>query len=396
MWIMDTDVVIIGAGAAGLMCAGVAGARGQNVLVLEHTSKVGEKIRISGGGRCNFTNIHTAPDKFISNNPRFCASALARYTHHDFVALVEKHGIAYHEKTLGQLFCDISAVEIIDMLVNICKSGHVDIKTSTTVDKITRDGDVFVVSTSAGVVAAKSLVIATGGLSIPKIGATPFGYDIAKQFGLNIVPPRAGLVPLTFDPLLLQTTKELSGVSIDPVKVHSKDGMSFDEAMLFTHKGISGPAILQISSYWNTGEDVVLNMAPSLDVLAWLKQQRLKQAKSMLHTVLSDILPKRLAEVIAEDEKITSRMGDLSDKVLERIAGRIQNWRVKPSGSEGYRTAEVTLGGVDTNAISSKTFEATNVKGLYFIGEVLDVTGHLGGYNFQWAWSSGWCAGQYV
>lgn len=395
---MKTDVVVIGAGAAGLMCAGVAGARGRRVIVIEHTAKIGEKIRISGGGRCNFTNIHCAPDKFISDNPRFCASALARFTAQDFVGMVERHTIPYHEKTLGQLFCDHSATDIIDMLLKECKDGGVDIKTSTTIDKIERmDDGGFTVSTSSGVITCGSIVVASGGLSIPKIGATPFGYKIAEQFGLPVIPPRAGLVPLTFDPALLAHTNPLSGVAVDPVQVQSNDGMTFDEAMLFTHKGISGPAILQISSYWNTGEDITLNLAPSRDVLAWLKDQRKSQAKSSLSTVLSGILPKRLAQFVADDLGLSdSRMADLSDKSLGAISDRLGRWRVKPSGSEGYRTAEVTLGGVDTTHISSKTFEANNAKGLYFIGEVLDVTGHLGGYNFQWAWSSGWCAGQYV
>lgn len=392
----QTDVLIIGAGAAGLMCAGAAGARGKRVLVLEHTNKIGEKIRISGGGRCNFTNLHCAPDKFISSNPRFCASALSRFTQHDFVAMVESHNIPYHEKTLGQLFCDDSAQDIIDMLLADCQSHGVEIKTSVTIDKVAKDGDVFHISTSAGNITAPSVVIATGGLSIPKIGASPFGYDIAKQFGLSVVPPRAGLVPLTFDPAILSITKDLSGVSVDHARLQSMDGTVFDEAMLFTHKGVSGPAVLQISSYWHTGEDIAVNFAPALDMLPWLKDQRRTHAKSMLHTVLSGILSKRLAQSIADELNITSRMADLPDKTLSLIANRLQNWRIKPSGSEGYRTAEVTLGGVDTKHISSKTFEANDIKGLYFIGEVLDVTGHLGGYNFQWAWSSGWCAGQFV
>ena len=391
------DVVIVGAGAAGLMCAGVAAARGRSVCVVEHTGKVGEKIRISGGGRCNFTNLHCTPKNFISQNPHFVTSALSRFTQHDFIAMVEQHGIAYHEKTLGQLFCDNSAFDIIDMLVNICKTNGVDIKTSTTIDKIEKKDDGFVVSTSSGVIAAKSVVIATGGLSIPKIGATPFGYEIAKQFGLSVVPPRAALVPLTFAPDVLAYTKELSGVSVDPVRAMAEDGMAFDEGLLFTHKGVSGPSIIQISSYWNYGEDIVLNLAPTIDGLAWLKDQRKVQAKSMLHTVLSNILPKRLASAMCDDMGMNdARMGDLSDKVLKDVAARIQHWRIKPSGSEGYKTAEVTLGGVDTDAVSSKTFECKTVSGLYFIGEVLDVTGHLGGHNFQWAWSSAWCAGQYV
>ena len=394
---MDTDVVIIGAGAAGLMCALTAGGRGRRVCVLEHTDKIAEKIRISGGGRCNFTNLHCAPDRYLSNNPHFCRSALKRYTQYDFIDLVTRHNIPYHEKTLGQLFCDDSARDIIDMLVRECDQGRVDIQTATTVQAIDRDDPGrFVVTTSRGVVACTSLVVACGGLSIPKIGASPFGYEIAKQFGLNIIPTRAGLVPLTFDPAVLDITKDLSGVSIDPVRVQSQSGMTFDEAMLFTHRGISGPAVLQISSYWHPGEDISINMYPQADVLPWLKDQRKTQPKSMLHTVLGDILSKRLAQKIAEDLAVDGRMADLSDKILVTVAARIADWRVKPSGSEGYRTAEVTLGGVDTDDVSSKTFEAKAVPGLYFIGEVLDVTGHLGGFNFQWAWSSGHCAGQVV
>ncbi len=394
---MDTDVVIIGAGAAGLMCALTAGARGRRVLVLEHTDKIAEKIRISGGGRCNFTNLHCAPDRYVSNNPHFCRSALKRYTQYDFIDLVARHKIPYHEKTLGQLFCDDSARDIIDMLVRECDRGGVDIQISTTVQAIDRDdAGRFIVTTSRGVVDCASLVVACGGLSIPKIGATPFGYEIAKQFGLNIIPTRAGLVPLTFDPAVLDMTKDLSGVSVDPVRIQSQSGMVFDEAMLFTHRGISGPAVLQISSYWNPGEDISINMHPHGDVLVWLKDQRKAQPKSMLQTVLGDIVSKRLAQKIAEDMDVEGRMADLSDKILRAVASRIADWRVKPSGSEGYRTAEVTLGGVDTDDVSSKTFEAKNVPGLYFIGEVLDVTGHLGGFNFQWAWSSGHCAGQVV
>ena len=394
---MDTDVLIIGAGAAGLMCAASAGARGRRVAVVEHTDKIAEKIRISGGGRCNFTNRHCAPDKYSSQNPHFCTSALKRYTQHDFIRMVERHGIPYHEKTLGQLFCDRSAQDIIRMLVDECEKVGVEIHTSVTIDAIGKNDDgTYTASTSKGKITATSLVIACGGLSIPKIGATPFGYEIAKLFGLSIVPLQAGLVPLTFDPALLANTKELSGLSVETVRIKSKGGTMFEEALLFTHRGVSGPAVLQISSYWNAGEEININLSPACEVLPWLKEQRLKHPKSMMQTILSDILPKRLAQSIAEELAITLRMGDMPDKVLQKIAMRIEEWRVKPSGSEGYRTAEVTLGGVDTDAISSKTFECKTVSGLYFIGEVLDVTGHLGGYNFQWAWSSGWCAGQYV
>lgn len=394
---METDVLIVGAGAAGLMCAAAAGARGRRVVIVEHTDKIAEKIRISGGGRCNFTNLFCAPDKYSSQNPHFCTSALKRYTQQDFIRLVESHNIPYHEKTLGQLFCDRSAQDIIRMLVDECEKNGVEIRTSISIDGIARNSDgTYTASTSNGEISAGSLVIASGGLSIPKIGATPFGYEIARQFDLPIIPLRAGLVPLTFDPAILAETKELSGLSVESVRIKSKNGKTFEEAMLFTHRGVSGPAVLQISSYWNAGEDIVINMSPALAILPWLKEQRMKQSKSMLQTVLADILPKRLAQGIADNLAIAARMADLSDKVLQQIATRIEEWRIKPSGSEGYRTAEVTMGGVDTDAVSSKTFECKTVPGLYFIGEVLDVTGHLGGYNFQWAWSSGWCAGQYA
>lgn len=379
------------------MCAIAAGQRGRRVVIIEHTDKIAEKIRISGGGRCNFTNINCAPDRYISVNPHFCKSALKQYTQHDFIKMVESHSIAYHEKTLGQLFCDNSAQDIIRMLLDECERVGVEIFTLTRIDDVSKNtDDTFAVATTKGMITAYSVIVACGGLSIPKIGASPFGYEIAKKFGLNVLPTRAGLVPLTFDPAILEYTKELSGVSVDPTVMKSVSGKTFEEAMLFTHRGISGPSVLQISSYWNAGEEIIINLCPDKDVLAWLKEQRLNQSKSMVHTVLSDIVPKRLAQRIADDLKIEGRMADLSDKVLQQVAARIDSWRIKPSGSEGYRTAEVTLGGVDTDEISSKTFESKKVPGLYFIGEVLDVTGHLGGYNFQWAWSSGWCAGQSV
>ncbi len=392
----STDVLIIGAGAAGLMCAIEAGKRGRSVIVLDHSAKVAEKIRISGGGRCNFTNINCAPDKFISTNPQFCRSALKRFHQRDFIAMVEKYGIPYHEKTLGQLFCDRSAGDIIKMLLDECAANNVVVETSTSVEKIEKSGGIFTVITSRGNIAAESVVIATGGPSIPKMGSSSFGYEIARQFGLNIIAPRAGLVPLVFDPAILNYTKELSGVAVDPVEVKCASGKKFREAMLFTHRGISGPAILQISSYWNTGEEIIINMAPDIKVLPWLKEQRTRQARSLPHNVLAEILPKRLAQQIMRDSGFEGNIADLSDKKLADLATRIEAWRVKPSGSEGYRTAEVTLGGVDTDELSPQSFEAKKVQGLYFIGEVVDVTGHLGGYNFQWAWSSGWCAGQNV
>ena len=392
---MTPDVVIIGAGAAGLMCALTAGQRGRSVVVIEHTANIAEKIRISGGGRCNFTNLHCAPDRYLSENPHFCRSALSRYTQQDFIALVDRHNIAWHEKTLGQLFCDNSANDIIQMLLDECAEAGVVIKTQTTVEKISK-GDLYEISTSGGMITAQSLVIACGGLSIPKIGATPFGYEVAKQFGLKIVSTRAGLVPLTFDPSVLEQTKDLSGVAVDPVDMKAKSGKVFNEALLFTHRGISGPSVLQISSYWNPGEDVTINLAPHLSALDWLKEQRQAQPKTMVHNILGELLPKRLAQKIVDQVQVTGRMADQSDKALQTLAARIATWTIRPAGSEGYRTAEVTLGGVDTTELSSKTMEAKNLPGLYFIGEVVDVTGHLGGFNFQWAWSSGWCAGQVV
>jgi predicted Rossmann fold flavoprotein len=390
-------VIIIGAGAAGLMCAIEAGRRGRSVAVLDHSNKVAEKIRISGGGRCNFTNLYCAPDRYVSQNPHFCRSALKRYTQHDFIAMVERHGIPYHEKTLGQLFCDHSAKDIIAMLVNECEGVDAEIHLSTSVQTISRTDDgSFILKTSQGDMYAASLVIATGGPAIPKMGATGFGYDVARQFGLSVLPDRAGLVPLTFTPEMLAYTQDLSGIAVDPVRVTSQSGKTFDEALLFTHRGISGPSILQISSYWNMGEEIIINFMPDLSVMQWLKQQRQQQPKSMMRTILADILPKRLAHRMADDMGYEQRIADLSDKVLQQFADNINTWRVTPAGSEGYRTAEVALGGVDTDELSSKTFESKKVPGLYFIGEVVDVTGHLGGFNFQWAWSSGWCAGQYV
>ena len=393
----DTDVLIIGAGAAGLMCAAAAGKRGRRVMVIDHAAKIAEKIRISGGGRCNFTNIHCAPDRFVSRNPHFATSALRRYTQHDFIALVEKHGIAYHEKTLGQLFCNRSAVDLITMLLDECADAKVAIRYPVRVQTIAQtDDDRFAVQTDQGEITAQSLVIATGGLSIPKIGATGFGYEIAKQFGIPLVETRAGLVPLTFSDDVLRNTKELSGIAVDPTIVSSESGQSFREALLLTHRGISGPAVLQISSYWQEGEPITLNLKPDINMFDWLVAERRRQPRLQIQTFLNELLPKRLVQHIVDTHKFAGRIADLPDAYLQAIARAIQHWQVTPSGSEGYRTAEVTLGGVDTDAVSSKTFEARDVKNLYFIGEVLDVTGHLGGYNFQWAWSSGWCAGQYV
>jgi predicted Rossmann fold flavoprotein len=390
----DYDVIILGAGGAGLMCTGVAGRRGRSVLLLEQSRSPGEKIRISGGGRCNFTNLHTSPANFLSQNPHFCRSALSSYTQHDFIALVEKYGIAYHEKTLGQLFCDGSSRQIIDMLLEECRIADARLQLGTRISGVAKIQDSFEVATDQGDFRCRSLVVATGGPSIPKMGASGFGYKIAQEFGLKVVPPRAGLVPLTFDTEWLERHKDLAGVSVDAVVSCGK--ASFAEALLFTHRGLSGPAILQISSYWQEGEDIVIDMAPGVDIFAKLKEARRDQPKQGLATVVSEFLPKRLAQKIADTQNGPARMADFSDKPLRDAAAAVKEWRVTPNGTEGYRTAEVTLGGVDTAELSSKTFEAKSVPGLYFIGEVIDVTGHLGGFNFQWAWSSGHAAGLYV
>jgi len=388
------DVIILGAGAAGLMCAGIAGQRGRSVLLLEQARHPGEKIRISGGGRCNFTNLHTSPANFLSANPRFCHSALSGYTQRDFIALVEAYGIAYHEKTRGQLFCDGSSRQIIDMLLEECRKAHAQLGLDARISTVSKGEDGFAVATDQGEFRCRSLVVATGGPSIPKMGSSGFGYKIAEQFGLAMVPPRAALVPLTFDPALLKQFADMSGVAVDAVVSCGKT--RFDEALLFTHRGLSGPAILQISSYWQAGQDIVVDMAPGIDVLAGLKQSRRDHPRQELATALAEFLPKRLALRIADTIGGPERIADFSDKLLTGVAAAVQQWRVRPNGTEGYRTAEVTLGGVDTSELSSKTFESRSVPGLYFIGEVVDVTGHLGGFNFQWAWSSAYAAGRHV
>jgi predicted Rossmann fold flavoprotein len=388
------DVVVIGAGAAGMMCAVEAGKRGRSVLVLDHAAKPGEKIRISGGGRCNFTNLNAAPGNFISQNPSFAISALRRYTQRDFIALVERYGIAYHEKTLGQLFCDGSSKQIIDLLLNEMRLGNVELRLSTSVESMEKAPEGFALKLSQGAVQCRSVVVATGGKSIPKMGATGFGYDLAQQFGLKIVETRPALVPLTLEPTLLERLTPLAGVSVDAVAGCRKT--TFAEAMLFTHRGLSGPAILQISSYWREGDEIVLSMLPGVNLFEELRAARAQNGRQALQTALSAFLPKRLAQLIAETEKGPANLADYSDKRLRTIDEAVNRWRFKPAGSEGYRTAEVTLGGVDTRELDSRTMEAKAVPGLYFIGEVVDVTGWLGGYNFQWAWSSGWCAGQAV
>ncbi|MBK0022247.1 NAD(P)/FAD-dependent oxidoreductase [Brucella pseudogrignonensis] len=387
----SVDVLVIGAGAAGMMCAIEAAKRGRSVLVLDHAKKPGDKIRISGGGRCNFTNIHASPKNFLSQNKHFCISALSRYTQRDFIKLVERYRIAYHEKTLGQLFCDGSATQIIDMLLDEMHRYGARLQLETAIENVEKTERGFVIRHSGGTVSAKSLVIASGGKSIPKMGATGFGYETATRFGLRMVETRPGLVPLTFEPHLLERLKPLAGVAVDAVVSCKKT--NFAEAMLFTHRGISGPSILQISSYWREGDEIVISMLPQTDLFEALREQRSKNGKQALQTALSYFIPKKLAQLIAADFP-ASNLADLSDAVLRRAAAAVNDWRVKPAGSEGYRTAEVTLGGVDTRDLDSKTMEAKNVPGLYFIGEVVDVTGWLGGYNFQWAWSSGWSAGQ--
>lgn len=388
------DVLIIGAGAAGLMCAHIAGKRGRKVLVIDHAKKPAEKIRISGGGRCNFTNIHSNPSAFLSDNPHFCKSVFARYTQHDFIEMVERHNIAFHEKKLGQLFCDDSAQQIITMLLDECHQAGVEIRLNTKVESVQPDKDGYQIAVDGALVKAQSVVVATGGLSIPKIGATRFGYDIARQFGLAVTDLRPALVPLTFQAAFLEQCKSLAGLAVDAEVIHGKT--RFREGMLFTHRGLSGPSILQISSYWTESKPVIINMMPDLDVFAALKEAKSTQARQDLLTALSQWLPRRLAAAILDELGMSGRLADQADKKLNHLAERINRWQVMPSGTEGYRTAEVTLGGVHTSGLSAKTMEARSQKGLFFIGEVVDLTGHLGGYNFQWAWSSGFVAGEAV
>jgi len=386
------DIVVIGAGAAGMMCAIEAAKRGRSVLVVDHAKAAGEKIRISGGGRCNFTNLYASPKNYLSQNPHFCISAMSRYTQRDFIALVERHRIAYHEKTLGQLFCDGSALQIIEMLLGEMKRHGARLKLGCSVSSVEKSAQGFSLQLSDGPVRCRSLVVACGGKSIPKMGATGFGYDIATQFGLRIVETRPALVPLTFEPNTLERLKPLAGVAVDAVVSCGKT--KFAEAMLFTHRGISGPSILQISSYWREGEEIRIAMLPETGIFEALREQRKQNGKQALQTALALYLPRKLAQTIAEDISATGHLADMSDKTFRRVEAAINDWRIKPAGSEGYRTAEVTLGGVDTRDLDSKTMEAKSVPGLFFIGEVVDVTGWLGGYNFQWAWSSGWVAGQ--
>ncbi len=391
----DCDVAVIGAGAAGMMAAATVGQRGRRVVLIDHYKKIGEKIRISGGGRCNFTNLLSAHRNFISRNPDFCRSALARYTPGHFISLVESHGIAYHEKTLGQLFCDDSSKRIIDMLLAECEKGRVEWRQPCEVRSVERGADGFRVDTGSGPLAARSLVIATGGLTVPKIGATPFAYRTAEQFGLAIVPPKPALVPLSFAPELLARYGDLAGVSTE-VEVECHGGR-FRESLLFTHRGLSGPAILQVSSYWQdaeAAEPIHINLLPGVDARAWLATER--RSNATLATLLAQRLPKRLAQQWCDARGISLPVVQLADRVIADAVRDLTDWQVQPSGTLGYNKAEVTLGGVDTRGLSSKTMEASAVPGLYFIGEALDVTGHLGGHNFQWAWASGHAAGEAI
>ena len=392
---LKTDVVIIGAGASGLMCAIEAGKRGRKVLLLDHAEKVGKKILISGGGRCNFTNYSIEPENYISQNPHFCKSALSRFTQWDFLALIDKYMIPFHERDHGQLFCNESAKEIVSMLLEECRLANVSIELDCHISAINKMPEsIFQLDSNQGKIQCHSVVVATGGLSIPKMGATAYGYQVAESFNINIIPVCAALVPFTLQPDDKEKYTSLSGIAVPCVV--SNDKQSFKENVLFTHRGLSGPAILQISSYWQAGEEVTLNFLPDLDISALLHEKREAGVKIQLKKVLCEYLPKRLVETIIAPDLLGLSMQDISNHQISLVADLIEDYSIKPNGTEGYRKAEVTLGGVDCSAISSKTMESNEVSGLYFVGEVLDVTGWLGGYNFQWAWSSGWCAGQYV
>ncbi|MET0550343.1 MAG: NAD(P)/FAD-dependent oxidoreductase [Xanthomonas sp.] len=386
-----TDVVVIGAGAAGLMCAIAAGQRGRRVRVIDHANKVGKKILMSGGGRCNFTNTGTGPGNFLSANPHFCKSALARYRPADFIDLVERHHIAYHEKELGQLFCDVSSKQIVRMLVDECAAAAVTVRTDCSVRAVERGSEGFRLDTDDGPVHADSLVVATGGLSIPSLGASGFGYDLARQFGHAVLPTRAGLVPLTLSGKHQERLHDLSGLAL-PVEA-SCNGARFRNFMLITHRGVSGPAILQISSYWQPGDDLRLDLLPGQDAANWLRDQKRLRGAAELRTVLGEALPRRFAQRLCEVWLPDKPVRQLDEPQLRAAAELLGAWPLVASGTEGYRTAEVTLGGVDTDQVSSSTMESRRVPGLYFVGEVLDVTGWLGGYNFQWAWASGHAAG---
>ena len=388
------DVVIIGAGAAGMMSAIECGKRGRKTLLIDHSKKIGEKIRISGGGRCNFTNLNVSPIKYISKNPRFIISALNQYNQEDFIDLVKKYKIKYHEKKLGQLFCDNSSQEIIDMLLNECKLANVVLKIDTKVIEVSYKDKIFITQDYSKTYLSSSLIVATGGLSVPKIGASKFGYDVAKQFNLNVIDTVPALVPLTFNEKILNKCKLLAGVSANAIISIKKT--LFEEGMLFTHRGLSGPSILQISSYWKEGESLNIDLCPEKNIFNFLINKRNTSPKQSINSIINSFLAKRLATIICEENEITGNIGELSNKNIKKLSDSINNWIVVPVGTEGYKTAEVTLGGVDTNELSSKTMMSKKYPGLFFIGEVVDITGHLGGYNFQWAWSSGFVAGQYA
>ena len=391
----QADVIIIGASAAGLMCAIEAGKRNRKVIVLDHANRAGKKILMSGGGRCNFTNMDISPENFISHNSHFCKSALSRYTQWDFIALVNDYRIPYQERDLGKLFCEDSAKDILNMLLAECSKVDIDIRLNCEIKSLLRtDGKNFVIKTSLGDFEATSLVVACGGLSIPKMCASPLGYKIAEQFGLHIWPTSAGLVPFTLQPHDKDKYETLSGVSIESEV--SNERIQFNENILFTHRGLSGPAILQISSYWKPGETITIDLLPKINVIELLKSKRTEKPNIKLKTALDDILPKRLLLTLFTQDELDVTLQELSQIRINEISTGLHQWKIKPGGTEGYRTAEVTLGGVDCNELSSKTMESKKVSGLYFVGEVVDITGWLGGYNFQWAWSSGWCTGQVV
>jgi predicted Rossmann fold flavoprotein len=386
------DVIIIGAGAAGLFCAAQAGQRGKRVLLLDNGKKAGRKILMSGGGRCNFTNLFIEPAAYLSQNPHFCKSALARYTQWDFIDLINRHGIAWHEKTLGQLFCDESAQQVVDLLLKECEAGKVTVRLRSEVLSVSRD-ETYRLELNGDTVQADKLVIATGGLSMPGLGASPFGYKIAEQFGLKVFPTRAGLVPFTLHKPLLEQLQTLSGVAV-PATLTAEDGTVFKEALLFTHRGLSGPAVLQLSSYWLPGEFVTINLSPERELGAFINEEREGHANQSLKNTLAKVLPRRLVDSLQLLGHVPEcTLKQLNSRQQAELVALLHNWRIQPNGTEGYRTAEVTLGGVDTSVLSSKTMEARDVPGLYFIGEVVDVSGWLGGYNFQWAWASAWaCA----
>lgn len=389
---MKLDVIVIGAGAAGLMCAATAAERGRKVLVIDHANKAGKKILMSGGGRCNFTNMYTEPANFLSQNPHFCKSALARYTQWDFIGLVAGYGVPYHEKKLGQLFCDNKASDILSLLLAECERTGAEVRLNTSVQEVAAVEGGYRLLTSGGPLTCASLVIATGGLSIPTLGATGFGYQLARQFGHQVLPTRAGLVPFTITDQLKALCTELSGTSVDCIA--SCNGQSFRENLLFTHRGLSGPAILQVSSFWAPGDVVSINLLPDHDAMAWLESAQAERPNAELRTVLGDLFTRKMAQLLCEQWFESRPMKQYTPAQLQAIASQLGDWQLVPAGTEGYRTAEVTLGGVDTREVSSKTMESLKSPGLYFIGEVLDVTGHLGGFNFQWAWASGHAAGE--